>query len=193
VHSIAQPRRAIAAREQTLKRLLIFRHAKAGPHDVAHDKERRLIERGRNDAALMGRAMRENGYLPDLVLCSSARRTVETWQQAAPALCGRPEVRFLDELYDAPEKSILKTLRGVKDGAPILMCLGHNPGLENLARKLVRKPDNSDEQRRAAAMEKKFPTSAVAVIDLEATAWADIDVGEGTLSDFLTPADVKDS
>ena len=42
-----------------MKRLLIFRHAKAGPHDAKHDKERALIQRGRDDAALIGRAMRD--------------------------------------------------------------------------------------------------------------------------------------
>jgi phosphohistidine phosphatase len=176
-----------------MKRLLIFRHAKAGPHDDAHDKERSLIERGRNDAALMGRVMRDKGYVPNLVLCSSAKRTAETWQQAAPAFGAKPNVRFLDALYDAPEKSILNTIRGVGDAAPVLMCIGHNPGLENLARKLVRKSGDSAEKRRVAAMEKKFPTSAVAVVDFDVKAWADIDTGEGTLSDFLTPADAKGS
>jgi phosphohistidine phosphatase len=174
-----------------MTRLLVFRHAKAGPHDEAHDKERALIERGRNDAALMGRAMREKGYLPDLVLCSSAKRTVETWLYAAPALAAKPEVRFLDELYDAPEKAILKTIHGVKDLAPVLMCIGHNPGLEDLARKLVRKPRDANERRRVASMEKKFPTSAVAVIDFDVKAWDDIETGEGTLADFLPPADFK--
>lgn len=174
-----------------MKRLLVFRHAKAGPHDEAHDKERTLIDRGRNDAALMGGAMRDKGYLPDLVLCSSAKRTMETWEHAAPALGTRPEVRFLDELYDAPEKSILKTIRGVRANAPVLMCIGHNPGLENLARKLVREPTDSTEKKRIVALEKKFPTSAVAVIDFDVASWADIDPGEGALSDFLAPADLK--
>ena len=54
------------------RRLLILRHAKAGPHDEKHDKERQLIDRGRSDSALMGRIMREKGYIPELVLCSSA-------------------------------------------------------------------------------------------------------------------------
>ena len=71
------------------------------------------------------------------------------------------------------------------------MYIGHNPELENLARKLVRKPHDPSEKRRAAAMEKKFPTSAVAVVDFDVKTWADIDTGEGTLSDFLTPADAK--
>jgi phosphohistidine phosphatase len=174
-----------------MQRLVVFRHAKAGPHDEAHDKERALIDRGRNEAALMGRAMRDKGYLPNLVLCSSAKRTVETWEHAVPAFGTKPEVRFLDELYDAPERSILKTIRGVKDRARVLMYIGHNPGLENLARNLVRKPWDASAKKHAAAMEKKFPTSAVAVIDFNAKAWNDIDFGEGALADFLTPADVK--
>lgn len=173
-----------------MKRLVIFRHAKAGPHDEAHDKQRALAERGRNDAALMGRAMRDRGYLPDLVLCSSAKRTVETWEHAAPALGAKPDIRFLDELYDAPDKSVLKTIRDVKASAPVLMYIGHNPGLENLARKLVRKPGDA-EKKQIAAMEKKFPTSAVAVIDFDVSAWSKIDTGDGALSDFLTPADLK--
>jgi len=174
-----------------MKRLLIFRHAKAGPHDEKHDKERDLIERGRNDSARMGRAIRERAYVPDLVLCSSARRTVETWSHAERALGRKPEVRFLDQLYDAPETSLFKTIRSIKDPAPVLMIIGHNPGLEDLARLLVRRPENSAEEQRRAAMQKKFPTAAVAVIDFDASAWGDIDAAKGALSDFLTPADIK--
>jgi phosphohistidine phosphatase len=176
-----------------MKRLLIFRHAKAGPHDEAHDSERALIERGRNDAALMGSAMRDRGYVPELVLSSSAKRTRETWEHAAPAFGAKPEARFLAELYDAPEKSILKTIRGVKDRASVVMYIGHNPGLENLARKLVRGPEDPAEKRRIAAMEKKFPTSAVAVIDFDAGTWEDVDSGKGILTDFFTPADFKNA
>ena len=129
-----------------MKRLLIFRHAKAGPRDEKHDKERALIQRGCDDAALIGRAMHEKGYKPDLVLCSSAKRTVETWQHAAPELGEDPEVRFLDALYDAPEKSILQTIRTVKTHAPVILYIGHNPGLENLARVLVRKHEADAEE-----------------------------------------------
>ena len=174
-----------------MKRLLIFRHAKAGPHDEKHDKERALIQRGRDDAGLMGRAVRERGYLPDLVLCSSAKRTAETWQHAALELGAEPEIRFLDSLYDAPEKSILQTIRSVKARAPVILYIGHNPGLENLARLLARRPADAAEKRRAAAMKEKFPTSALAVIDFDAKEWDDIETGMGALSDFITPAELK--
>lgn len=175
-----------------MQRLLIFRHAKSEPHNEAHDKERRLIDRGRKDAALMGRAMRARRYLPDLVLCSNATRTMETWEQAASALGEKPDVRFLDELYDAPENSLLATIHRVKQSAPVMMYIGHNPGLENLARKLARKPKEPAEKKRVAALEKKFPTSAIAVLDFDVNAWGDIDAGEGTLYDYLVPADLKE-
>jgi phosphohistidine phosphatase len=174
-----------------VKRLLIFRHAKAGPHDEKHDQERALIQRGRDDAARMGRAMYERGYVPDLVLCSSAKRTVETWQHAAPELQAKSDVRFLDALYDAPEKSVLQTVRSVNSGAPVILYIGHNPGLENLARMLARKPAEPAEKRRAAAMQDKFPTSAVAVVDFDVDAWSAIAPDMGALVDFITPADLK--
>ena len=174
-----------------MKRLIIFRHAKAGPHDDAHDKERPLVERGRNDAALMGRAMRAKGFVPNLVLCSSAKRTVETWEHAAPAFGAGPEIRYLDSLYDASEKSVLKTIRGVKEQVPVIMYIGHNPGLEDFARMLVRKPADAAETRRTVAMKEKYPTSAVAVVDFDVPEWADIEPGQGTLGDFITAAELK--
>ena len=174
-----------------MKRLLIFRHAKARPHDEKHDKQRALIDRGRNDAARMGAALRERGYVPTLVLCSSARRTIETWEHAAPAIGGHPRVEFLDALYDASESTILKCVHAVKDEAPILAYVGHNPGLERFARKLARKPRDAEEKRRAVAMAEKFPTSAVAVLDFDVDAWMKIEAGGGVLCDFLTPSMLK--
>lgn len=170
-----------------MKRLLVFRHAKAGPHDEKRDKQRDLVDRGRTDSARMGRAMRERGYIPDLVLCSSAKRTVETWNHAAPALAAKPEVEFLDSLYDASETRILNCIRAVTKSAPVLLYIGHNPGLERLARQLTRKPKNAEERNRYTAMVEKFPTAALAVLDFDAEAWADIRPSDAALTDFVTP------
>lgn len=174
-----------------MKRLLVLRHAKAVPHDEKSDEQRRLIERGRSDAALMGRAMNERAYLPQVVLCSSAARTKETWEAAAPELGTHPEVEFLDALYDAPEAAILKCVQGANNSAATVLCIGHNPGLERFARMLIRKPENPRERRHAAALAEKFPTSALAVIDFNVRAWANIALGTGTLTDFISPADLK--
>jgi phosphohistidine phosphatase len=172
-------------------RLLILRHAKAGPHDDKHDKERRLTDRGRSDSALMGRMMHQKGYVPQLVLCSSAARTRETWEHASPELHAKPETKFLDTLYDASECTILNCLQRAGEAVPNLLYIGHNPGLEQLARLLVRDPETADERRRTAALLSKYPTAALTVIDFRADDWAEIAPAGGVLVDFTAPADLK--
>jgi phosphohistidine phosphatase len=174
-----------------MRRLLILRHAKAGPHDEKHDKERRLIDRGRSDSALMGRVMREKRYIPELVLCSSAARTRETWEHTCPELHAEPETEFLDALYDASAGTVLNCLHHASDAATSLLYIGHNPGLEDLARMLVRKPESGDERRRVSVLMAKYPTAALAVIDFAADHWVGIAPGEGALEDFIMPADLR--
>jgi phosphohistidine phosphatase len=174
-----------------MRRLLIFRHAKAGPRDEKHDKERQLIDRGRSDSALMGRMMRKKGYVPDLVLCSSAVRTRETWEHTYPELQAKPETKFLDSLYDASEGTILDCLQHADDAVPNLLYIGHNPGLERLARLLIRDPETADERRRTAALLSKYPTAALTVIDFRGEHWAEIAPAAGILVDFVAPSDLK--
>jgi phosphohistidine phosphatase len=174
-----------------MKRLFVLRHAKAGPHDEKHDKERALIERGRSDSALMGAEMRKKDYLPDLVLCSDARRTTQTWEYAAPEIGAHPKTRFLDSLYDATAAAILKCIRAESGDARAVVVIGHNPGMEDIARKLVRKPANPEERSRAAALAARFPTCGLAVLDFNVDEWAKLAPGTGALTDYITPAAFK--
>ena len=64
------------------RRLVLLRHAKSDWPDDVPDHERPLARRGRRDAPAAGRWLRKSGYVPDLVLCSTARRARETWQLA---------------------------------------------------------------------------------------------------------------
>ena len=76
-----------------MKRLLLLRHAKAVPGTTkTGDHGRPLNERGRLDAPRMGIAMQHKRYLPDRVLCSTALRTLETWEHVAPELDDKPDV-----------------------------------------------------------------------------------------------------
>lgn len=174
-----------------MKRLFVLRHAKAGPHDEKHDKERALIDRGRSDSALMGGMMHKRNYFPDLVLCSTARRTMETWEYAAPMIGTCPVTRFLDSLYDATAGTILTCIRTESRDARAVVVIGHNPGLEDFARKLVRQPSNEEERSHAAALATKFPTCAFVVFDFGLDEWPKIAPGTAALTDFVTPGDLK--
>ena len=71
------------------RQLLLLRHAKAVIGEAGmEDFDRPLAERGRKAAGVMGRYLAEHDLVPDLALCSPARRTRETWEIAARELPG---------------------------------------------------------------------------------------------------------
>jgi phosphohistidine phosphatase len=80
-----------------VKRLYLFRHAKAEPQ-AKDDKARALTERGRHDAARMALAMRRHRYLPDYVLCSPAVRARESLEYWSVAIAENPKTQFSDAL-----------------------------------------------------------------------------------------------
>src|SRR5947199_719058 len=79
--------------------LVILRHAKAERPTGVADIDRPLTGRGHEDAAAAGAWLASRGYAPDLVLCSPAKRTRQTWHGVAMALAGAPEVRYEPALY----------------------------------------------------------------------------------------------
>src|SRR4029450_6187924 len=88
--------------------LALLRHAKSSWSDpVALDRERGLAARGLADGPLMGKAMAERGIDPDLVLCSSARRTRDTLGLVLPELRVEPKVVYEDALYHSTPEEML--------------------------------------------------------------------------------------
>ena len=176
-----------------MKRLFLLRHAKAerDRHGV-DDEARVLAPRGREDAARIGRFLNEEVYIADLVLCSTAARTRETLQLILPQISVKPAVQYLDELYMADSDAILDLVRQTRETAGSLMIVGHNPGLEECARSLVRPPDERKLRKRYETMMEKFPTGALAVIDFAAEQWSAIGGWVGELELFVRPKDLQE-
>ena len=165
-------------------RLLLFRHAKSSWSEPdLPDRERPLAPRGRRTAPQMGAMLAEQGLLPDLVLCSPARRARETLDLAMPSWSPRPAVRFIPTLHGASADNYLEVVRDEGGGARRLMLVGHNPAMQEMALLLIAGGDSGLLKRLTA----KFPTAAVAVIDLDAKAWSDVAPGTGQLLEFLVP------
>ncbi|MEJ1969200.1 MAG: histidine phosphatase family protein [Rhizomicrobium sp.] len=172
-----------------MKRLLLLRHAKTEPGGAA-DHERELIPRGREDAPRIGRYIRDHGYAPELILSSTARRTVETVELATEEVTTAARVDYLEALYLAEPDVILSIVRLAPDKMKSVMVVGHNPGLEQLAGFLAREPVKRRERDRFDLLEEKFPTAALAVLDFDVPRWRDIGPGGGVLTDFVRPRDV---
>lgn len=174
-----------------MRRLLLLRHAKAVQDTGEGDHDRALNERGRKDATHMGHAMDVRGYLPDLVLCSDALRTTETWNLLSLELARPPKVEFTKALYLASPKSILAQILETAHAVKTLALVGHNPGIEECAIRLARKPLSKAESHKLEDMRAKFPTCALAVLDFEVESWSDAR-GGGILLEFIRPRDLKD-
>jgi phosphohistidine phosphatase len=170
-----------------MKRLCLLRHAKSDRSDpAAADFDRPLNPRGREAAPAMGRYLRRQKLIPDIVLCSAARRTRETWELVGPALKAEIPIEYSERLYLAAPPLILRLLRQLPESAGTALLLGHNPGFQVLALQLVGQGDAAAQAR----LQAKFPTAALAVIDFEARRWRDIAEGEGTLERFIAPRDL---
>jgi phosphohistidine phosphatase len=174
-----------------VKRLLLLRHAKTEPAGPGiDDHARALMARGREDAPRLGRYIAEQGYTPDLILASTATRTIETVELATESWSGTQRIDYLEALYLAEPDVILSIIRLASDTVKSLMVVGHNPGLERLATVLAREPVKRKEKDRFDLIEEKFPTAALAVLDFDAARWRDVAAGEGKLADFVRPRDL---
>jgi phosphohistidine phosphatase len=135
-------------------------------------------------AALLGVYLAQERLAPDLALCSSARRAVETWQRASAELPRAPRLRREDGLYLASADELLERVRRVDDAVRSLLLVGHNPGFVELATRLA----GSDSG--ALARIGKFPTACLASFALARGGWSALAPGRISLVRFVRPADL---
>jgi phosphohistidine phosphatase len=151
-------------------RLAALRHAKSAWPDGVPDLRRPLGDRGRRDAPVAGRWLRDNIAQIDLVVCSPAERTRQTWALVAEQLTTVPPVREEPRIYDG---SLLDVVRDLPADAGTVLLIGHNPALEDLVELLAGKPA-------------VFKTSTIALVDSD-QGWADAGPGWGRLTSAVTP------
>ena len=169
-------------------RLMLLRHAKSSWTEPGmDDRSRPLSRRGLAAAPVMGAFMRREGLIPELVLCSPARRARDTWKLAGDELKTAPKLLIEDAIYDFGNGGrILDAIHARAGIAKTLLVIGHNPSLERLALRLI-----GDAKGRAAKeMERKYPTGALAVVDFDKPDWTKIGDGLGRLASFTRPRDL---
>jgi phosphohistidine phosphatase len=173
-----------------MRQLLLLRHAKSSWDDPKlADHARPLNLRGRQAAGAMARAMRDLGLAPNVVLVSSARRTLQTLEALEP-WDETPLIEPLDALYLAPAPELLEVLRHAAPAARSLLLLGHNPGLHDLAVLLsgAQAAATDPQVRRMAG---SYPSGALAEFSV-ATPWSELCEGGARLTRFLVPKDLSE-
>ncbi|MDY7103576.1 MAG: histidine phosphatase family protein [Actinomycetota bacterium] len=170
-----------------MRKLLLLRHAKSSWDDTSlDDHDRPLAARGRRATVAIAGHLAALGRPPDLVLCSTARRTVETWKRIAPALGPGGAVELDERIYAAGAVQLLRRLREVGDESSRVLLIGHNPAIEDLTLTLV----GSGDTRLRRRVAKKYPTGALATMCFDGT-WADLRGGAGELTAFVRPKDLE--
>jgi phosphohistidine phosphatase len=162
--------------------LYLLRHAKSSWADpTLPDHERPLAPRGRRDGKRIAKHLVRLGIEPELVLCSSAERTLETLELMRRGLSATSTVMLETELYAASCDRLLERIRAVPEAVTSVMLIGHNPGLHDVA--VVLASAGAELERLKA----KFPTAALATLALPNTTWSQLSQADAVLAAYVVP------
>jgi phosphohistidine phosphatase len=132
--------------------------------------------------------MRELGLAPDVVLVSTARRTLETLDALEP-WDDTPLIEPMDDLYLANLPELFAALHGVAETVRSVLLIGHNPGMHELALALVGRQTMAASEA-GKRLAEGFPTAALADFAI-AGPWWQLAEGGGRLQHFLTPRSLE--
>jgi phosphohistidine phosphatase len=166
-----------------MRRLMLLRHAKTERAEPGErDRDRKLMNRGRSDAPIIGAYMAHHGLLPDLALVSPATRAQDTWTLVAAALDKTPRTETDDRIYNASPQKLLELIAEPRK-ARRLLIVGHNPSLHEFALQLIA----SGEVEAREQLREKLPTSGLVVMDLPIDDWPLARPHAARLERFVTP------
>jgi phosphohistidine phosphatase len=159
-----------------VKRIYFLRHGKSDWNaDYGIDHDRPLKRRGVRAARLMGHFLAATDQAPELVVSSSAVRALDTARLAAEAGGWAVEVRVEPELYGAGRARVLQEIQRLDDSIDSVLLVGHEPTCSNVVGSLIG----------SAAI--RFPTAALARIDVSVVHWEAVLFGEGVLQWLVIP------
>ena len=168
-------------------RLLLLRHSKTERAAAGErDHDRKLTARGRADAPAIGAYLVRHRLLPDLVLVSPAARAEETFELAAAEFKKRPRVVVDERIYNASPETLIGLIRETGE-AKTLLLVGHNPGLHDVALRLIASGDIEMRERLAETL----PTSGLVVIDFAFDDWSQLHASSGRLERFVSPRSIE--
>ena len=163
------------------KKLFIIRHAKSSWRDLTLDDfDRTLNKRGKSDAPMMGKRLKEKNILPDLIISSSAKRTELTAKKIAKNVKYKKEIVYTKELYESSISAMCNILTKIDDENNIVFLVGHNTGINAYVQEYINLQEN-------------VPTSGVVEIEFDCDKWSEISTTNAKLLSFDYPKIVHNS
>lgn len=162
-----------------MKFLLLLRHGKSDWSADLADHDRPLAPRGRDAAGRMGRFLGDLGQVPERVVSSTAVRARDTARRAAECGDWIPEIETLNDFYGIDPDQLLDWVQSVEEPTGSLLLVGHEPTWSTFAESMI------------GGGSLRFPTAALARINLHVERWADVCPGCGELVWFQIPRVLK--
>lgn len=159
-----------------MKNVYLVRHAKSDWNDESKsDFERGLNKRGQKAIPTMADALKEKQIIPDLILCSAAKRTKLTAKGLAKLIDYRGEIKYTNTLYMAEPEEVLSLIQNMNDKYDTVFIVGHNPEITELSNIMTN------------ASIDNVPTLGIVAIQFPIGSWKHVTKGEGKLTFFLYP------
>jgi len=162
-----------------MKFLFLMRHAKSSWNDPSlNDYDRPLNSRGKTDAPKMGNYVSSLDKIPDIILCSTAKRARQTVDYFLHECPYNGEIIYCQNFYHGGLEDYWDELKQLNDVIESAMIVGHNPGLEYAIEDICGKYEI-------------MPTSAIAIIQLDLSNWKSIGMEtSGELVSVFRPKEI---
>ncbi|MEH6624937.1 MAG: histidine phosphatase family protein [Motiliproteus sp.] len=164
-----------------MKTLYLIRHAKSSwDNPQLDDHDRPLNNRGFKSIAIIAERIAEYDWHAQKLASSTALRAMTTATGLAEAIAGGQPAAAESELYTFSQEGLKRYLQKQPDSISCIALVGHNPAMEMLL-------DYLTEDRQLS----KFPTCAIARLELDINRWDELDLGCGVLDEFEYPKKSK--
>ena len=163
-----------------MRTLFLVRHAKSSwDNPGLRDFDRSLNERGQTDAPRMAQMLVKEGYQPDLLVSSPAKRALTTALFFAEAFKINPDSVVREpNIYEAFPQEILRIISNLPNEAQTIMIFGHNPTFTDVVNRFT---DDFIEN---------LPTCGVVKITSTAPSWNEFYEGNSKVTACFFPKEV---
>ena len=160
-----------------MKTLVIVRHGAFDHSDPKiADVDRPLNHHGRHQVGRMSARLSTLQIKPDLLVSSSARRTVETAEVYAKRFeIPSDAIRIEEDIFEAERSEILRVVQAVPDSAQVVVLVGHHPGVTELLHHLT---DGGVE---------KMSLASCAILEFSVERWRAVSFKKGKLVEYIEP------
>jgi phosphohistidine phosphatase len=111
-----------------MKRLLLLRHAQADGTSI----DASVTAYGLLEAKKVGEFLVQNDIMPELVLCSPAKRAHTTYDRVFETIDKKPRLVLEDRLCGTSAGELIKRINAAPLEVNDLMIIGHNPAITSV-------------------------------------------------------------